>query len=41
VEGQRVHRFSDPRDGDYAAQEEQGFDAPLPVPGTDKVVQLG
>jgi Uma2 family endonuclease len=41
VEGQRVHRFSDPRDGDYAAHEEQGFDAPLPVPGTDKVVQLG
>jgi Uma2 family endonuclease len=41
VEGQRVHRFAEPRDGDYAAQEEQGFDAPLPVPGTDKVVQLG
>lgn len=40
VEGERVRRFSAPRDGDYAVAEEQGFDAPLPVPGTDRTIRL-
>jgi Uma2 family endonuclease len=40
VEGQRVHRFAEPCDGDYAEHVEQGFDEPLPVPGTSKTIQL-
>lgn len=40
VEGRCVHLFSAPEGGNYAGQAEQGFDAPLPVPGTDRTVQL-
>lgn len=40
IEGERVHRFAVPKDGDYAEHVEQGFDAPLPVPGSDATVTL-
>lgn len=40
IEAERTHVFGEPDGDDYATHDEHGFDAELPIPGTDRTIRL-